>query len=266
MGELYMYQRLKNQTAIITGGAQGLGEALARRLDAEGCNVVVADINYESAAKVAAELRNAIAVKVDVCDEEQTEAMVAAAVNTFGKLDLLVSNAAILIAKPVTEFPAEQWRKMIDVNLVGYFLCAKAAAKVMIPNRKGNIIQINSKSGKKGSYKNSAYAASKFGGIGLTQSLALELAEYGIRVNAICPGNLLNSPLWNEGPNSLFKQYARNQGITEEQVRQKYLSQVPLGRSCEYEDIANVMVFLASDEASYMTGQAINVTGGQEMR
>jgi len=261
-----MYQRLKNQTAIITGGAQGLGEALARRLDAEGCNVVVADINYESAAKVAAELQNAIAVKVDVCDEEQTEAMVAAAVNTFGKLDLLVSNAAILIAKPVTEFPAEQWRKMIDVNLVGYFLCAKAAAKVMIPNRKGNIIQINSKSGKKGSYKNSAYAASKFGGIGLTQSLALELAEYGIRVNAICPGNLLNSPLWNEGPNSLFKQYARNQGITEEQVRQKYLSQVPLGRSCEYEDIANVMVFLASDEASYMTGQAINVTGGQEMR
>lgn len=155
---------------------------------------------------------------------------------------------------------------MMDVNLVGYFLCSKAAAKVMIPNKKGNIIQINSKSGKKGSYKNSAYAAAKFGGIGFTQSLALELAEFGIRVNAICPGNLLNSPLWNEGPNSLFKQYAKNQGITEDQVKQKYLNQVPLGRSCEYEDIANAMVFLASSEASYMTGQAINVTGGQEMR
>ena len=261
-----MDQRLKDKAAIITGGAQGLGEALARRLDAEGCSVAVADINLESAEKVAAGLKNAIAVKVDVSDERQAEAMVSAAVNKFGKLDLLVSNAAILIAKPVTEFPGEQWKKMMDVNLVGYFNCAKAAAKAMIPNRRGNIIQINSKSGKKGSYKNSAYAASKFGGIGLTQSLALELAEYGIRVNAICPGNLLNSPLWNEGPNSLFKQYARNQGITEEQVRQKYLSQVPLGRSCEYEDIANVMVFLASDEASYMTGQAINVTGGQEMR
>ena len=136
----------------------------------------------------------------------------------------------------------------------------------MIPNRKGNIIQINSKSGKKGSYKNSAYATAKFAGIGLTQSLALELAEYGIRVNAICPGNLLNSPLWNDGPNALFKQYARNQGITEDQVRQKYLNQVPLRRSCEYDDIANVLVFLASDSASYMTGQAINVTGGQEMR
>ena len=261
-----MYQRLKDQVAVITGGAQGLGEALAHRLDAEGCKVVVADINLESAQKVAASLNDAFAVKVDVSDEQQVEAMVSAAVEKYGRLDLLISNAAILIAKPVTEFPGEQWKKMLDVNLVGYFLCAKAAAKVMIPNGKGSIIQINSKSGKKGSSKNSAYAAAKFGGIGLTQSLALELAEFGIRVNAICPGNLLNSPLWNEGPNALFKQYAKNQGITEEQVRQKYLNQVPLGRSCEYEDISNVMVFLASDEAGYMTGQEINVTGGQEMR
>lgn len=261
-----MCQRLKAQVAIITGGGQGLGEALAHRLDMEGCRVVVADINLESAQKVADSLRDAIAVKVDVSSEQQAEAMVDAAVEKYGRLDLLVSNAAILIAKPVTDFPGDQWKKMLDVNLSGYFLCSKAAAKAMIPNRKGNIIQINSKSGKKGSYKNSAYAAAKFGGIGLTQSLALELAEYGIRVNAICPGNLLNSPLWNDGPNALFKQYAKNQGITEEQVRQKYLNQVPLGRSCEYDDIANVMVFLASEEAGYMTGQAINVTGGQEMR
>lgn len=258
--------RLEGQVAIITGAAQGLGEALAQRLDGEGCKVVVADINLAAAEKVAAGLRDAIAVKVDVCDEQQVEAMVDAAVKKYGKLDLLVSNAAILIAKPVVEYPIEQWKKMMDVNITGYFLCAKAAAKAMIPNGKGNIIQINSKSGKKGSYKNSAYATAKFAGIGFTQSLALELAEYGIRVNAICPGNLLNSPLWNEGPNSLFKQYAANQGITEEQVRQKYLNQVPLKRSCEYEDVANVMVFLASSESSYMTGQAINVTGGQEMR
>ncbi len=258
--------RLEGKVAVVTGGAQGLGEALAQRLDMEGCKVVVADINLDAAQKVADGLKDAIAVRVDVCDEEQVQAMIDAAVQKYGRLDLLVSNAAILVAKPVTEFPHEQWRKMMDVNLVGYFLCAKAAAKAMIPNKKGNIIQINSKSGKKGSYKNSAYAAAKFGGIGLTQSLALELAEYGIRVNAICPGNLLNSPLWNSGPNSLFKQYAANQGITEEQVRQKYLNQVPLGRSCEYEDISNAMVFLASDQASYMTGQAVNVTGGQEMR
>ena len=151
----------------------------------------------------------------------------------------------------------------MEVNLLGYFYCVKAVADVMIKQGYGNIIQINSKSGKKGSFKNSAYAASKFGGIGLTQSLALEFAPHNIRVNAICPGNLLDSPLWVD---SLYEQNARNQGITKEEVRQKYLNQVPLGRGCTYEDVANVLVFLASDQASYMTGQAINVTGGQEMR
>ena len=257
---------LEGQVAIVTGAAQGLGEALVKRLDQEGMNVIVADLNYEKAAEVAATLKNATPFKVDVCDEAQVEEMVQLAVSKYGKLDLMVCNAAILIALPVTEFPLDKWKKMIDVNLTGYFTCAKAAAKVMIPNRKGNIIQINSKSGKKGSAKNSAYASAKFAGIGFTQSLALELAEFGIRVNAICPGNLLNSTLWNEGPNSLFKQYAKNQGITEEQVKEKYLNQVPLHRSCEVEDIANVMAFLASEQSSYMTGQAINVTGGQEMR
>ena len=257
-----MSYNLKGQTAIITGGGQGLGEALAQRLDREGLNVVIGDINYEAAEKTASSLNNAIAVQVDVSDEKQVNQMVDIAVDKFGRLDLLVSNAAILIAKPITEYPVEQWRKMMEINLIGYFISAKAAARVMIPNRSGNIIQINSKSGKRGSYKNSAYAASKFGGIGLTQSLALELAEFGIRVNAICPGNLLDSPLWTE---SLFKQYAKNQGITEEQVRQKYLDQVPLGRSCQYEDVANAMVFLASENSSYMTGQALNVTGGQVM-
>jgi sorbitol-6-phosphate 2-dehydrogenase len=189
--------------------------------------------------------------------------MVLLAVERYGKLDLLVANAAVVFSGAIEDFEADKWRKVIDVNLVGYFLCARAAARVMIPQRSGNIIQINSKSGKLGSYRNSAYAASKFGGIGLTQSLALELATYGVRVNAICPGNLLDSPLWRD---SLFEQYAKNQGLTVEQVREKYLAKVPLGRSCQYEDVANVMVFLASSKASYMTGQAINVTGGQEMR
>jgi sorbitol-6-phosphate 2-dehydrogenase len=133
---------------------------------------------------------------------------------------------------------------------------------VMKPQRSGVIIQINSKSGKKGSFKNSAYAASKFGGIGLTQSAALEMAEFGVRVNSICPGNLLDSPLW---VNSLYKQYARTRGISEEEVRQYYVNQVPMKRGCTYDDVCNVLVFLASDQSSYMTGQAINVTGGQEM-
>ncbi len=210
--------------------------------------------------------RRTLGVKVDVSDESQVEAMVARTVAEFGRLDILVANAGILIAEEITEFPAEKWRAVMNVNLFGYFLCAKHAARVMKAQRKGAIIEINSKSGKKGSFKNSAYAASKFGGIGLTQSIALDLAEYGVRVNAICPGNLLDSPLWTQGPNSLFKQYARNRGVSEEEIRQMYVNQVPMKRGCTYEDVCNVVVFMASDQSSYMTGQAINVTGGQEMR
>jgi sorbitol-6-phosphate 2-dehydrogenase len=189
--------------------------------------------------------------------------MVAQTLAEFGRLDIAVSNAGILIAKEITEFPAEKWRTVMNVNLFGYFLVAKHVARPMKTQRSGVIIQINSKSGKKGSYKNSAYAASKFGGIGLTQSIALDLAEYGVRVNAVCPGNLLDSPLWVD---SLYQQYAKKWGITEAEVRQKYIDQVPLKRGCTYQDVCNVVVFLASDQASYMTGQAINVTGGQEMR
>jgi sorbitol-6-phosphate 2-dehydrogenase len=266
-----MEKLLQDRIAIVTGGAQGLGQAICQRLAAEGCHVVVADLNDEKAVQTAAEIavstdRRTLAVKVDISNEEQVSAMVDRTVQVFGRLDILVANAGILIAEEITEFPAEKWRAVINVNLFGYFLCAKHAARVMKAQKQGVILDINSKSGKKGSFKNSAYAASKFGGIGLTQSIALELAEYGVRVNAICPGNLLDSPLWNEGPNALFKQYARNRGITEEEVRQIYIDQVPMKRGCTYQDVCNVVVFLASDQASYMTGQAINVTGGQEMR
>ena len=262
-----MEKQLQDRIAIVTGGAQGLGEAICWRLAREGAHVVVADLNLAGAERVAAGIaaqtgRRAVAVGVDVTAEDQVAAMVDRAVDEFGRLDILVSNAGILIAGPVDEFPAEKWRAVIDVNLVGYFLCAKHAARVMKPQRSGVIVQINSKSGKKGSYKSSAYAASKFGAIGLTQSIALELAEYNVRVNAVCPGNLLDSPLWVD---SLYRQYAKRWGITEEEVRQKYIDQVPMKRGCTYEDVCNVVVFLASDQASYMTGQAVNVTGGQEM-
>jgi sorbitol-6-phosphate 2-dehydrogenase len=259
---------LQDRIAIVTGGAQGLGEAICQRLAREGAHVVVADLNLEGAERVAADIvaqtdRRAIALQVDVTDEAQVVAMVDRTVQEFGRLDILVSNAGIVIVEPIDEFPADKWRAVINVNLFGYFLCAKHAARVMKTQRSGVIIQINSKSGKKGSYRNSAYAASKFGSIGLTQSIALELAEYNVRVNAVCPGNLLDSPLWVD---SLYKQYAKKWDITEEEVRQKYIDQVPMKRGCTYDDVCNVVVFLASDQASYMTGQAINVTGGQEMR
>lgn len=260
-------RRLIDKTAIVTGAAQGLGEALAHRLAQEGARVVVADIMDDKAEAVAKTIAETYGVKTlwahaDVTNLEQFEQVVAHTVAEFGRLDIAVSNAGILTAGALTEIDPARWRKVIEVNLVGYFNVARAAARPMMEQKSGAIIQINSKSGKKGSSKNSAYAASKFGGIGLTQSLALELAEYGIRVNAICPGNLLDSPLWVD---SLYEQYAKRWGITPEEVRAKYLGQVPLGRGCVYNDVANVMVFLASDESSYMTGQAINVTGGQEM-
>jgi sorbitol-6-phosphate 2-dehydrogenase len=263
-----MSQLLQNRIAVVTGGAQGLGAAISHRLAQEGAQVVVADLNLDGAQKTASEIQadklvRTSAFQVDVTKEDQVEALVHGTINEYGRLDIVVSNAGILISGPTDEFPLSKWRMVIEVNLIGYFLVAKHAAIAMKKQRSGTIIQINSKSGKKGSFKNSAYAASKFGGIGLTQSLALELAEFGVRVNAICPGNLLDSPLWTE---SLFKQYAQNQGITEEQVRQKYIDQVPMKRGCTYEDVSNVVVFLASEQSSYMTGQAINVTGGQEMR
>ncbi len=258
--------RLQGRAAIVTGAGQGLGEALARRLAAEGARVAVADLNEEAAGAVAASLREegaeALGLCANVTDEAQVDEMVAAAVRTFGGLDVLVANAGVLKAHDIQEFPLADWKFVLDVNLTGYFLCARAAARVMAAQGRGSIIQINSKSGKKGSFRNSAYAASKFGGIGLTQSLALDLAPYGVRVNAVCPGNLLDGTLWTQ---SLYEQYARKWGITPAEVRKKYEDQVPLGRGCTYEDVANVVVFLAGDDSSYMTGQALNITGGQQL-
>ena len=257
-----MGERLFGKRAVITGGAQGLGRALSQRLSKEGASVVIGDVNVDGAKETAATLERGAAFSLDVTDEVSCSTFMKSAVDFLGGIDILVCNAAILMSGPIEELDGARWKKVIDVNLCGFYNVARAAVPVMKNGGSGAIIQINSKSGKKGSFRNSAYAASKFGGIGLVQSLALELAEDSIRVNAICPGNLLDSPLW---VNSLFKQYAKNQGITEQEVRQKYIDQVPLKRGCTYDDVANLLVFLASDEASYMTGQAVNVTGGQQM-
>jgi sorbitol-6-phosphate 2-dehydrogenase len=261
--------RLENKKVVVTGGAQGLGAAIVEHLAEEGCDIVAWDVNAEKVQETAAEIarksgRRVSGQAVDVTNADAVRIAMDDAAAALGGLDVLVSNAGILVSGDSVTFDVSKWRKVMEVNLVGYFLCAREAARIMLAaGRGGSIIQINSKSGKKGSFRNSAYAASKFGGIGVTQSLALEFAEQNIRVNAICPGNLLDSPLWVD---SLFKQYAANQGITEAEVRRKYIEQVPMRRSCQYRDVTNAVVFFASDDSSYMTGQAINVTGGQEMR
>ncbi|MCS6826209.1 MAG: sorbitol-6-phosphate dehydrogenase [Caldilinea sp.] len=256
------------QVAIVTGGGQGLGQAICRRLAEAGAHVAVVDRNAETARATVHELerltgRPALAVHADVTVEDEVAAMVAQTVAAWGRIDLLVANAGVVISGSVTELDSAGFRRVIDVNLTGYFLCAKHVVPIMKAQRHGVIIQINSISGMRGSFGNGAYCASKAAGIGLTQSLALELAEHGIRVNAICPGHLLDSPLW---VNSLYKQYAARFQITEEEVRRRYIDAVPLRRPCTYEDVCNALMFLASDRADYMTGLAINVNGGQEMR
>ncbi|WP_025691386.1 sorbitol-6-phosphate dehydrogenase [Paenibacillus zanthoxyli] len=256
----------QRKVAIIAGGGQSLGEALCYRLADEGYDIVVADLNGEQAESVARTVeehhgQKALGIAVNFIHEHEVIEMVNKATGAFGRIDLLVYVAGVAKSRKITDFGLEDWNLTVDVNLTGYFLCAREVSRVMIGQGGGNIIQINSKSGKVGSKHNSAYSASKFGGVGLTQSLALDLAEHNIRVNSIMPGNLLKSPMFQ----SLIPQYAQKLGIKPEEVEQVYTDKVPLKRGCTYDDIANAVIFYASDKASYMTGQSINVTGGQVM-
>ncbi len=270
-----MEPMLRNRAAVVTGGAQGLGAALSERLAREGCDVAVFDLRAAAVERTAQAIasttgRRTIAVTGDVTVEADVEALFAKARAAFGRVDIVVANAAILVAEPICTADAEKWRAVMNVNLFGQFLTFKHACRIMKEQKAGAIIQISSKSGKRGSAANSAYSASKFGGIGLVQSVALEMAPCGVRVNAVCPGNLLDSPLWTDPEHGLFVQYFRAGKVpgaqTLDDVRRHYIQQVPMGRGCQYEDVGNAVVFLASDFASYMTGQALNVTGGQEMR
>jgi sorbitol-6-phosphate 2-dehydrogenase len=269
-----MSANLTDKVAIVTGGAQGLGQAISQRLAQEGCKVLIADVNEkgvtDTAAAIAKETgRPVVGVKVDVTLEADVKALFDRAAQEFGRVDVVVANAAILIAEPIVDADAEKWRAVMNVNLFGYFLVTKYACRMMKQQRNGSIININSKSGKKGSAANSAYAASKFGGVGHTQSVALEMAPHNVRCNAICPGNLLDSPLWTHPEKGLFVQYLRAGKVAGakniDDVRQAYTNQVPMKRGCSYGDICNAVVFLASDQSSYITGIALSVTGGQEM-
>lgn len=254
------------KVALIVGGGRSLGEYLSKHMAKEGYEVAVADLVYENAQKVSAEICAAggkgMAVSVNACKEEEVKAMVKTVVNEWGRIDLLIYNAGIASSCKITEFELPVFKRIVDVNLNGYFLCAREVAKVMIEKKiHGSIIEINSKSGKVGSKFNSGYSAAKFAAVGLTQSLALDLADDHIRVNAMMLGNLLDSDMFE----SLLPQYAIKLGIPESQVKQVYMDKVPLKRGCTFEDVANVVTFYASDKASYLTGQSVNITGGQVM-
>jgi sorbitol-6-phosphate 2-dehydrogenase len=270
--------RMQGKAVIVTGAASGFGEGLARGFASEGADVLCADMNLAGAESVADSIRkdtntNAKAVSVNVADEDSVAAMVDAARQEFGRLDVMISCAGVLKAGALDTFEKKDFDFVTSVNYGGFFLCAKYASiymreqKEAYPDRLYDIIEINSKIGLVGSKANFAYAGSKFVGIGLTQSFALELAPSGIKVNAICPGNLLDGPLWSDPEKGLFRQYLEAGKVegakTVEDVRRHYESLVPLGRGCRIEDVVKAAFYIVEQE--YETGQAVPVTGGQVM-
>ncbi|MDR2766706.1 MAG: SDR family NAD(P)-dependent oxidoreductase [Treponema sp.] len=270
---------VRNRIALVTGGAQGFGEQIVLGLAASGALVFIADLNIKGAETLAKKINKAlgrtaaIAASLDVTSEDSAETLFNTIAETAGGLDLCISNAGVLQAGSVMDQELKSFRFTTEVNYFGYFIIAKFASRLLAlqhltaPAWKTDIIQINSKSGLEGSNKNGAYAGAKFGGIGLTESFALELVAHNIKVNSICPGNFLNGPLWSDPEKGLFVQYLQAGKVpgarTTADVRAFYEKKVPMKRGCEGADVMRAIYYII--EQDYETGQAVPVTGGQNM-
>jgi NAD(P)-dependent dehydrogenase (short-subunit alcohol dehydrogenase family) len=274
---------MSSRVAVVTGAARegGIGRAIAGRLLRDGLRVVVSDLerpmdthpDYASAA--ATELEEAVAelsalgeitgCGCDVRDTTQVEALFDAAVERFGRIDVLVNNAGVAIGlAPVTELSDEDWQVNVEVMAGGVFRCSRAAARHMLARGEGGrIVTVASQAGLVGQPWLAAYSAAKFAAIGFTQSLAHELGPQGITVNAVCPGTV-QTPLL-DVPGGIFDTYPRMAGITREQYERKLLRSIPVGRYETPADVAAAVSFLASEDAAYVTGTALNVSGGQTM-
>ena len=259
--------------AVVTGGAQGFGFGIAQYLAKQGADVVIADMNAEGAAKAAATLgAGASGLSVNVGDEASVEAFFRKLTALYGGCDLFVANAGVVRAGSVKSIELKDWKFVTDVNYIGYFLCVKHCARLMAKQnaatgRWTDIVQVNSKSGLVGSKANGAYAGSKFGSIGLTQSFALELIADKIKINSVCPGNFFDGPLWSDPVKGLFVQYLNAGKVpgakTTADVKKHYESLIPMHRGCTPDDVAKAICYSVIQK--YETGQAIPVTGGQVM-
>ena len=271
--------RVEGRTVIVTGAAQGFGEGIARLLMEQGANIVVADLNEVTGTQTAASFNvpgrsnRAIFVKTNVSDMDSLQHLMRETILHFGGLDLFVSNAGVVRAGDLEAMTPENFDFVTKINYTGFFYCAKVASHIMKlqtakdPEYFADIVQVNSKSGLRGSKANFAYAGGKFGGVGLTQSFALELAPYRIKVNAVCPGNYYDGPLWSNPENGLFVQYLAAGKVpgakTVQDVKEYYLSQVPMRKGCTPADVTKAILYAV--EQTGETGQAIPVTGGQVM-
>jgi sorbitol-6-phosphate 2-dehydrogenase len=270
---------VKNRIALVTGGAQGIGEEIVRNLAATGAVVFIADLNLEGAQKLADQINEAekrtaaFALAVNVSDEASVETMFDTMAKTVGGLDLCISNAGVLKAGSVLDQGLADFKFVTDINYTGFFIISKFAGRLLraqhctAPRWKTDIVQVNSKSGLEGSNKNGAYAGGKFGGLGLVASFAMELVEYNVKVNAVCPGNFLDGPLWSHPEKGLFVQYLNTGKVpgakTVADVRAFYEAKVPMGRGCTGKDLVRAIYYIVEQE--YETGQAVPVTGGQVM-
>jgi 3-oxoacyl-[acyl-carrier protein] reductase len=249
-----IYKPFEGRVAIITGGSRGIGRAIAELMASRGADLVIADYQFELAKNSASEIskqtdQKVIAVEVDVSNLEMAQTMAKTVLNEFGKIDILVNNAGITRDDLLMRMKESDWDDVININLKGAWNCSKAVLRPMMKARYGRIVNISSVSGQAGQAGQTNYSASKAGLIGLTKAMAREVASRGIAVNAVAPG-FIPTALTNDLPNDL-KDYI--------------LSATPMGRMGKPEEIAYAVAFLASDEASYITGQVLGVDGGMVM-
>lgn len=255
-----MVIEFKGQVALVTGAAGAIGKSVARELLKSGAKVFITDLNPDAVSLASNEL-GCKGLAANVCVEADVKAVVDAAIKEYGSIDILVNVAGIIGTSPVEDISEKGWNQMFDVNCKGTFFFTKYVVPILKKKKKGKIINFSSKSGKTGSALMSHYCAAKGAIIAFTQALAFELAPYQINVNCLCPGITDNTGVWD----TCSEGYIKDMNLPKEEVVNKFTAKIPLGRLASIKDVTAVTVFLASEGADYMTGQAINVTGGREM-